>query len=370
VLGNLRFSALAAGDDQTCGVEASTALLYCWGENKQGELGIGGLDNTRIPTLTVGGLNFAQVTIRRGLTCGITTTDQFFDQGDVNTYCWGLASLGGVGWTPSVIETVSCFFGLCSPKPQMAIGFTVTSFLLHSVSVGARYACGIVRSDFGSIVKPGDVWCWGVDDRGQLGESEDFFGAPLAQCEDRFTVTTVPCSFAPRRLLGGLKFNTIGAGAAHVCGASSSGPVYCWGGRYGTTPVEVSGPGLDSAITVTVGGQLNDLSHSHACVLDVTGQAYCWGDNVNGELGNGELPALGAPVYHPNLQPVQQDTLEFVTISAGKGANMSVGEGVGHTCALTADGVIYCWGGNGAGALGNPAVDRTAVPTRIAEPEL
>ena len=66
----------------------------------------------------------------------------------------------------------------------------------------------------------------------------------------------------------------------------------------------------------------------HACGLSADGHAFCWGSNRLGQLGDGD--------DSPNVKTgaVAVATTEaFVAISAG--AN--------HTCALTREGVAYCW---------------------------
>ena len=79
----------------------------------------------------------------------------------------------------------------------------------------------------------------------------------------------------------------------------------------------------------------------HACGLSADGHAFCWGSNRLGQLGDGD--------DSPNVKtgPVAVATTEaFVAISAG--AN--------HTCALTPEGVAYCWGLNLTGELGQVIV--------------
>src|SRR5881628_1100886 len=67
--------------------------------------------------------------------------------------------------------------------------------------------------------------------------------------------------------------------------------------------------------------------------------------------------ALSLPA-HANAAP--SDTLTFKSVTAG----------ATHTCALTANGRAYCWGGNsegqlGTGAQGNSATPRSLVPVPV-----
>jgi alpha-tubulin suppressor-like RCC1 family protein len=77
---------------------------------------------------------------------------------------------------------------------------------------------------------------------------------------------------------------------------------------------------------------------NHACGLTPNGTAYCWGNNSGGQLGT------GATSLAPNPSPLPvAGGLTFAQLAAG-GA---------HTCGLTANGALYCWGFNLNGPLGD-----------------
>ena len=79
-----------------------------------------------------------------------------------------------------------------------------------------------------------------------------------------------------------------------------------------------------------------DTSYRTSCVLTNEGSVYCWGYN-NGYLGNG----LSGNSYTPTqvLLPFT-DKIEKIKV------------GLGHSCALSQSGELYCWGHNAYGQLG------------------
>ena len=370
VLGGHKFSALAAGGDHTCGVTLPTGLLYCWGQNRDGELGIGGVDVQLVPAPILGGRTFKAVSGRTGVTCGVTDPDFFEGEGeDRNALCWGRAAHGALGFLSAVAAAVPCDTAQCIPKPSRGVMLPLgrNDVMFESVSVGGGFVCGIAREDIPSYIDivAGEALCWGLNNHGQVGVFQPVSDDPQT-CDD----PPVACVDTPRRLEGGLRFGVLSSGGTHSCGITISKALYCWGGTYGANPVELGGPQFDS---LSVGGPadlVDDVPSSltHACGLTSLGEAYCWGDNQDGELGSGELPQEFRPIHRSSPVQVVQDTLSFIAISVGKRSRNPFLPGTSHTCALTRDGAIYCWGSNQTGALGVSGAVRVATPMRISEP--
>jgi alpha-tubulin suppressor-like RCC1 family protein len=76
---------------------------------------------------------------------------------------------------------------------------------------------------------------------------------------------------------------------------------------------------------------------SHTCVVTTEGGVLCWGKNEHGELGNGTWSGSRVPMDVPGLT---------------RGVRY-VAAGWGHTCVLTWEGGVKCWGYNKNGELGD-----------------
>ncbi len=91
----------------------------------------------------------------------------------------------------------------------------------------------------------------------------------------------------------------------------------------------------------------------HTCGLEASGAAYCWGSNRTGELGNGTVAESETPV-------LVAGNLVFASIAAAGDEYDFAGERIfdnGHTCGVTVDGTVYCWGYNRFGELGDNSAD-------------
>jgi alpha-tubulin suppressor-like RCC1 family protein len=172
---------------------------------------------------------------------------------------------------------------------------------------GDKHSCG-VKGD-------GSAWCWGRNDKGQLGTGDS------------------TSSLTPVRIPDLTNIEDVSAGwGNHSCALGLDGTVWCWGenpnGELGTgdqnsslVPLQV--PGLANVAAVSLG-------KDHTCVLKDDGTIWCWGANDKGQLGIdvGDIESL-IPMQVVNLTDVE-------ALSAGKE----------HNCATTSDGSLYCWGEN------------------------
>jgi alpha-tubulin suppressor-like RCC1 family protein len=128
----------------------------------------------------------------------------------------------------------------------------------------------------------------------------------------------------------------VSAGGEASCTLTSTGGVKCWGERFfrGTSYV-FSTPGwvrgLRSGVrAIATGG-------SHSCALMTDGAVKCWGWNDLGQLGDGTTRSREEPVQVAGL------TSGVVAITLDSD----------HSCALTNEGQVKCWGENHSGQLGD-----------------
>lgn len=138
------------------------------------------------------------------------------------------------------------------------------------------------------------------------------------------------------------------AGGTHSCALTNVGGVKCWGYNYygqvgdgtstqRTTPVDVSG--LSSGIESVTSGLY------HTCALTNSGGVKCWGYNAYGQLGDGTTTQRTTPVDVSGL------TTGVIYVAAGEH----------HTCALTRNGAVRCWGYNYNGQLGDGTTTNRSV---------
>ncbi len=298
--------ALSAGDGHTCAVTIAGSA-YCWGWNRDGQLGNGGTTNSPTP-VSVNDMTTGVTSIAAGgeHTCALTIAHV--------VRCWGSNRRGQLGDGTKAD----------SPIPVDVLNISdVISLSSGGDEIYGGYSC--------AVVKGGSAYCWGGNFFGRLGDGSTM-DQPL-----------------PVRVSG--SFAIVSAGVAHTCAITSIGSAYCWGSNsYGQ--IGDGSKGTDRITPVGVYGLSSQISALGAspdftCAL-VADTVQCWGDNSVGQLGDGTTTSRLAPVTVKGLPHVQ-----------------TVAVGGFHACALTDAGTVWCWGDNSTGQLGDGTTTNRSSPVAV-----
>ena len=322
---------LDAGGAHTCAVDVQGAV-YCWGDNSHGQLGTGSADAGTDEPVEVGGLLVGKAAVK--VVAGAQHTCALIDTGEV--FCWGDDTDGQLG-DDAALTPVAEPVPVRTAAPSSLAGRTVVDLTAHR-----RNTCAV---DHG-----GAAHCWGADQSGQLGDG----GAA--------TDSPVPVAVDASGALAGRTLVQIDAGAAFVCAVATTGAAYCWGDN-SSGALGNADPGTDRTVPVAVrtAGALDgrtlvqvEAGEQHACALDRTGAAYCWGDNGDGQLGNGAAPT-----------DVGEPAAVAAPVALGAAPAIDIDTTARHTCAVNALAVVYCWGYNANGQLGDGTVSASDTPVPV-----
>jgi hypothetical protein len=150
------------------------------------------------------------------------------------------------------------------------------------------------------------------------------------------------CARTPQPIQGFPKdAHMVGFGHNHLCILTRDAKVSCEG--------TVTG-GVTGAAELHVAGD-------RTCVLRKDGTVWCWGVDSAGNLGLGELPPDKDNVYRKSVSdPARVASLSQIKHVSAYGAN---------TCAVRADGAVFCWGDNAAHQLGAATPGSSSTPVRV-----
>lgn len=340
---------MALGQEHSCAWTRS-GEAYCWGGNRQGQLGNGTTEERHEPDRVAGLEDVVGMSAAYGHSCAWTREGEAF--------CWGwndfgelgdgtlvsrleparvtgigpvrgVAAGGADGWqldfTCAWLEdgTAACWGR--NLQGQLGLGHTEDRVVptpldlegVAGIATGHTHAC--------AWLDDGTARCWGSNGQGQLG---------LGDTDSRL---------GPERVSGLEDVVHMATAEQHTCAVRRDGAVFCFGRNTqgqlgdGTTDqalVPVRAVDVESATTVAAGGEA--LWGSHSCAVENgLGRAFCWGANFHGQLGDATSTA------RPTATAVA--TVDSV---------LGISTGRYHSCAWARDGRAWCWGLNGSGQLG------------------
>jgi hypothetical protein len=263
---------------------------------------------------------------------------------DGTVYGWGSNDCGQLGGQPA--DRVVAPVAVAGLPPDVV-----------AVDAGEEFGLAATAS--------GQVWAWGRNDLGQLGET-----AATTTCVSGPAARPAPAPVAlpAGTVVVGGGGAAIGGGTGHALALTGPGPqgpataVYGWGfngsGQLGRTPgygdVTPQPPGPMDLPAGTVPAGVS-AGNQFSLVRTNAGGVLSTGYGFGGQLGNGDSPAVGTPV------------LQTVRLPAGRRATQVVA-GSETGLAVMDDGGIESWGVGNFGQRGDGNPDTTNVPGPVALP--
>lgn len=323
--------------------------LYCWGNNNFGQIGNGTQKHQLKPVKVLDN-------VKNVMLSGYTTV-AIKENGDL--YCWGDNRAGEVGneTTEAQLTPIKVLEGVKDVKiasynivalketgelygwgyhnyeqneDNDLVNHQLTPIKLLenvkkiSLSGGRSYS---LRA--GVITKNGDLYCWGENNYGQVGNGN--CGEGLIQKK-------------PVKVLENVKEYYISSEMQSMA-LTQTGEVYCWGYREGTAPVKK--PIEDVK-------QIIGANRAHHAAITKNGDLYCWGRGREGQVGNGTKGGEMNENYISNPVKVLENVKTVKLPEYG-------------SAAITENGELYCWGEN-CGQLGTGMIgELISVPTKVME---
>jgi len=344
---------IVSGSAHTC-VLTGQNQVRCWGDNSFGQLGYGnaidvGDAPTRLP-FSAGDVPLSAVDPMthlpfdpvQQLVAGHNHTCALLASGLI--YCWGDNQFGQLGYNRTD--------RLGDGEPVTSFGYVTLGDLATRIAAGGDHTCAILQS--------GTLRCWGRNNFGQLGRGNT---ANIGDNETVFSAGDVD-------LGAGVMVKDLALGDSHTCALLATGAVRCWGRNdfgqlgYGNTNNLGDNEPINNLSNVSLTGAVRKLvaGVTHTCALTFNGTLRCWGHGPEGELGQivpgmstfnniGQVTANGANGINWGDQAGELPSALPSDINTGAQVT-DVAAGDFHTCALSSDGKLKCWGFGSSGQLG------------------
>jgi alpha-tubulin suppressor-like RCC1 family protein len=336
-------TAISGGNNHSM-ILMSDRTVWACGDNREGQIGDGTESDWPIPVQVkasaverrdINGFFTDVISVSGGSSHSLALKD------DGTVWAWGYNSDGQLG--DGTNDDSSTPVQVLAPDAEPEDPESPDKYLQNIIAISAGdYHSMALDSD-------GNVWAWGYNSNGQLGDNTtDDTNTPVqVQGEEGGVLSNI---------------TAISAKGYHSLALDSDGNVWAWGdnsyGQLGDetkierhTPIKVKGfdgiDDLENIIAIAAGGY-------HSIALDSNGKVWAWGYNCNGQLGNGETGEEVTPIKVKGLDG--EGLLEGIVAIAG---------GEYHSLALDSDGYVWAWGYNEDGQLGDGTTDDKDTPIKV-----
>ncbi len=288
----MKWNAVAAGDNHTVGI-AEDGSLWSWGKNGKGQLG----DGTKIAKSTPVRVQKTgtteeplvdNITKWKVVAAGSYRTVGIAEDGSL--WSWGKNDNGELGDGTTTNKSIP----VQVQKKTEEGGFVDNTTKWKAVSTGDNHTVGI-DSD-------GNMWSWGLNDYGQLGDgTKTNKSIPVPVRVQKTGTTEEP-------LVDNItKWKVVAAGARHTAAIDSDENLWSWGKNDngelgdGTTtnksiPVRVQQAGTEPFVDNTTKWKVVSVGDNHTVGIDSDENLWSWGANNSGQLGDGTATNRDTPV--------------------------------------------------------------------------
>lgn len=295
----------------------SKGNVYAWGNNYEGQLGIGSSELT-VATPTIISKLSNVTSIAAGKEHALALTE------DGKVYAWGNNVFGQLGTGNSLT-------------------LKNTTEPVEVSALSDKHVTGVFAGEDTSfaVCQDGTLYGWGMNYVCQLVDADlDYKDIPGQ--------INIP----------DMKVLSIAAGSGHtiaLCYSEAEGKTSLWGwGNDGQAQLGTGDLGSihSTPVRLTFFDNLNikeiSAGNSHTLALSDDGSVYAWGNNESGQLGT------GGGAY--GLSPERVQNIPFMaTICAG----------YDFSAAATADGTLWAWGSNAYGQINQNGESCYSLPVRV-----
>lgn len=320
---------VSAGDFHSLALNAS-GDVYAWGRNTFGQLGNGTSEASQTP-VRVDGIPPVRMISAGGshsLALGI----------DGYVYAWGMNTQGQTGDVESetIHGTGETVLGARVTEPVRIAGPGIVS-----VSAGGSHSL--------YLNKKGEVFAWGSNEFGQLGDGTNISRSKPAKIEGLESVISISAGYQFNLAVTETDFRNLYSWGSNSSGQLGLGNEYSAASAVSVpVRVDVSGDqdednddicqidaGYSSAVATIPSGDLNSPKEG----------VLVWGNNSYGQLGIGEMPSQNKPVRLIGTSNgwTGDSFLPFQAVSAGGN----------HTVLLSVKGFVGAAGRADKAQLGN-----------------
>src|SRR3989338_1215873 len=320
--------------------------VWAWGNNTYGQLGNGTNNDSNTP-IQVSGISDA-VDIARGYWHTVAL------ESDGTVWTWGNNTYGQLGDGTNTDRNTPVQVDGISNVIAIAGGYW------HSIA----------------LKQDGSVWTWGNNTYGQLGDATNVDKTTPVEVNGLSNDVDVNVDMV----------KSIAGGHWHSLALKPDGTVWAWGNNTYVQLGDGSNTDSNTAVEVKFGGTTEEIDNffttsqastkaptesdhatppkqesslrniitiasggGHTVFLRSDGAILTCGSNYGGQLGDGTDADSNIPVLVDNLS----------------GVITSVAGGLSHTVVLRSDGMIWTWGINYNGQLGDGTYDQRSIPVQV-----